>query len=94
MESFTFVGPANTPVFLKVTEGCYVRVRDISVIGTGVSSVADGSEVAPPTIVAVHLSNGAYAAFEANRTPEDAALRAADLTAAVCKAIAQAGTCT
>jgi hypothetical protein len=85
-ETFSFIGVGSTPVFLKVTDGCYVRVRDISVIGVGVTSAADGSTVAPPTTVAVHMANGSYAAFEPSDTPEAAIERAGDLADAVAKA--------
>ena len=85
-ESFEFIGAGSTPVFLKVTPGCYVRVRDISVIGIGVTSSADGTTVAPPTVVAVHMTNGSYAAFPASASAEEATERAQALSAAVSKA--------
>ena len=85
-ESFEFIGAGAVPVFLKVTPGCYVRVRDISVIGTGVASSDDGSDVVPPTVVAVHMANGSYAVFPASGSPEEAAERAQALSAAVSRA--------
>lgn len=80
---FLSTGEGKPARWLKVTEGCYVRVRDISVVSTGVSSSADGSEVAPPLVVAVHMTNGSYAAFEPCASPGEAAAMSGTLVAAL-----------
>jgi hypothetical protein len=85
-EDFEFVAVNGRPVFLKVTPGCYVRVRDITVVGTGVTAAADGSQAQPTTVVAVHMANGSYAAFEESATPEAAAERAEALVSAIAQA--------
>ena len=83
---FDFVEVAGRKVFLRVTDGCFVRVADISVVGTGVTNAADGSQAAAPNIVAVHMANGSYAAFEAVASREEAVARAEALTLALAEA--------
>lgn len=85
--SFDFIGAeGRAPSYLKVTDGCFVRIGDISVVGTGVTSSADGSTVAPAVTVAVHMKNGSYAAFEACESQEAAQAMAEDLVAALVRA--------
>ncbi len=49
--------------FLKVNDGCYVRSRDVSVVGTGMRDAEDGSDIAPLNTVIVHMMNGTWATF-------------------------------
>jgi hypothetical protein len=85
--AFNFTGAeGRPPSYLKVTDGCFVRISDISVVGTGVTSSADGSTIAPPVTVAVHLANGSYAAFDPCESQEAAQALAEDLVAALVKA--------
>lgn len=85
-EAFDFIAVDGRPVFLRVGAGCFVRIRDISVIGVGVTSAADGTAAAPPATVAVHMANSSYATFDPSPTPEKALQRAGDLAMAVATA--------
>jgi hypothetical protein len=53
----------TAPSFLKVREGCYVRVRDISVIGLGMTT-EDGETLTETDTVVVHMANGSFASFD------------------------------
>jgi hypothetical protein len=83
---FDFVAVEGKRTFLKVTDGCFVRIADISVIGTGVTSSVDGSPVAAPSVLAVHMANGSYAAFDPVGTREEAVERAQALAIAIAEA--------
>lgn len=88
-DGFEFIECGGRRVFLKVTDGCFVRVADISVIGTGISNPADGSEVAPPSVLAVHMANGSYAAFDPVATREEALVLAEALALEIAEAQAR-----
>lgn len=58
--------------FLKIRPGCYVRIRDISGVNTGLLSGDDGSELEDRSTVVVHVTSGMFATFEACDTEEEA----------------------
>lgn len=76
-------GEAGPVTWLKVREGCYVRVADVCGVAIGMKSAEDGTEILPPTMVSVHLANGSFASFEECASPEDAVATADALVLAL-----------
>lgn len=74
-----FLASDTTSVFLKVNDSCYVRCRDISVVGTGVKDAGDGSEMLAEDTVVLQMTNGSVAAFTPCASEAEAKARVADL---------------
>lgn len=74
-----FLASDTTSSFLKVSANCYVRCRDISVVGTGVKDAGDGSEMVAADTVVLQLVNGSVAAFAPCAGEAEAQALAADL---------------
>lgn len=69
----------SVSAFLKVNDNCYVRCRDISVVGTGVKDAQDGSEMVAEDTVVLQLVNGSVAAFQQCASEAEAQALAATL---------------
>ena len=69
--------------WLKVREGCYVRIADVCGVSTGVKDAEDGTEILPLTTVSVHLANGSFATFEECASAEEAVATADALVLAL-----------
>lgn len=67
------------PRWLKVRDGCYVRVRDISMLGLGMQDRESGAEMAGEDTIIVGMTNGAIAAFDPSPSVEDALTRLTEL---------------
>lgn len=76
-------GEEGPVTWLKVREGCYVRISDVCGVSTGMRNSEDGTEILPSTVVSVHLANGSFAAFEDCGTPEEAVATADALVLAM-----------
>lgn len=82
---FQFVGVAGQPpAFLMVREGCYVRVSEIAVVGTGPISL-DGEEQVSEKSVALTLVNSLVAYFDPCDDAAGAVSMAGELTSAIVK---------
>lgn len=81
--TFEFTGRAGTG-FLKVREGCYVSVGDVSTVGVGVEMTDEhGVTVFDDKIVALCVRSGQILVFEPCETAEAATAMAGELVVAL-----------
>lgn len=86
--NFEFLGATGSvPGFLKIRQGCYVRARDICLVGVGYTATdAAGALVSTEDAVVVGLGSGENAVFDPCGSVEAAVEMAESLVSALVKA--------